>query len=74
MKTEKKEKKIKTLPKELRNPILKLMRKGKPYQLMELTKNLKVTRQYVNFMLNQGLKDKTLIREGTRRYYLYTRI
>jgi predicted transcriptional regulator len=53
------------------NTILKLMRKGKKYRLMELVEKSNTTRQYVNFVLNKYIKDGLVKREGTRKWYVY---
>lgn len=53
------------------NTIIKLMRRGKKYRMMELVEKSATTRQYVNFMLNKGIKDGSIKREGTRKWYVY---
>lgn len=57
-----------TLP---QNTILKLMRRGKKYRLMELVEKSNTTRQYVNFVLNKYIKEGLVKREGTRKWYVY---
>ena len=53
------------------NTILKLMRRGKKYRLMELVEKSNTTRQYLNFVLNKYVKDGLVKREGTRKWYVY---
>ena len=48
------------------------MRKGKKYRLRDLMDELKVTRQAVNQSLNNDIKNGFTIREGTRKWYIYT--
>jgi len=56
------------------NAIILLMRRGKKYKLMELVEEYQASRQYVNFVLNEGLKSGIIVREGERKKYLYTKI
>lgn len=56
------------------NEVIQLMRKGKKYKLMELVEKYQSSRQYVNFVLNEGIKSGMIVREGTRKHYLYTKI
>lgn len=53
------------------NTIIKMMRRGKKYRMMELVEKSGTTRQYVNFMLNKAMKDGVIKREGTRKWYVY---
>lgn len=56
------------------NEVIQLMRKGKKYKLMELVEKYQSSRQYVNFVLNEGIKSGIILREGTRKKYIYTKI
>jgi hypothetical protein len=56
------------------NEVIQLMRRGKKYKLMELVEKYQSSRQYVNFVLNEGIKSGIILREGTRKKYIYTKI
>lgn len=65
--------KLKPSPKGV-NPILREMTKGKKYSMMTLVAKVATTRQYVNYLLNKGVNEKQIKREGTRKWYLYYKI
>ena len=68
-------KKTKTIKRERgsNNPLLNMI-SGRYYTLMGLVEKLGVSRQYINYMLNLGYKNKLVDRTGLRKNYKYVKI